>query len=45
MKIFVIILLIIILFLLMLGYCLLVIAGEAEERADLMYEKWKKEKR
>lgn len=30
--------------LLLLGYSLLVIAGEADERADRMYRKWKESK-
>ena len=32
------------LLLLLLGYSLLVIAGEADERADRMYRKWKEDK-
>lgn len=38
---FEIVLLVVILVLLVLDYCLLVIAGEEEERADRMYRKWK----
>ena len=41
MRIFIMILLAVILVLMILGYALLVVAHEADERADRMYRKWK----
>ena len=43
MRIFIMILLAVILVLMILGYALLVVAHEADERADRMYKKWKEE--
>lgn len=41
MRIFIMILLAVILVLMILGYALLVVAHDADERADRMYRKWK----
>lgn len=41
MRIFTMILLAVILVLMILGYALLVVAHDADERADRMYRKWK----
>lgn len=44
MRTFVYILLALLLLLLIIGYSLLVIAGEADERAERMHRKWKESK-
>lgn len=44
MRIFIMILLAVILVLMILGYALLVVAHEADERAERMYRKWKESK-
>lgn len=44
MRIFIMILLAVIIVLMIFGYALLVVAHEADERADRMYRKWKEER-
>ena len=43
MRTFIFILLVILVFLLLVAYSLLVIAHDADERAERMYRKWRKE--